>query len=87
MLQVLGILCTSDEGQDIAEYAAMLAVILVLVIGTIRFDRRNANTAFFQRCRQFAVKSWLACGSTVTYYSFVQGQREYDCLLHPPFMD
>jgi Flp pilus assembly pilin Flp len=25
-----------DEGQDIAEYAVMLAVILVLVVGTIR---------------------------------------------------
>ena len=36
----------SDEGQDIAEYAVMLAVILVLVIGTIRLVRSNANTAF-----------------------------------------
>ena len=25
-----------DEGQDIAEYAVMLAVILVLVVGTVR---------------------------------------------------
>ena len=26
----------NDQGQDIAEYAVMLAVILVLVVGTIR---------------------------------------------------
>jgi pilus assembly protein Flp/PilA len=37
----------SDEhGQDIAEYAVMLAVILVLVVGTIRLVGTNANNAF-----------------------------------------
>ncbi len=35
-----------DEGQDIAEYAVMLAVILVLVVGTVRLIGSNANTAF-----------------------------------------
>jgi Flp pilus assembly pilin Flp len=35
-----------DEGQDIAEYAVMLAVILVLVVGTIRLVGSNANTVF-----------------------------------------
>lgn len=35
-----------DEGQDIAEYAVMLAVILVLVVGTIRLIGSNANTVF-----------------------------------------
>ena len=35
-----------DEGQDIAEYAVMLAVILVLVVGTIRLVGSNANSAF-----------------------------------------
>jgi Flp pilus assembly pilin Flp len=35
-----------DEGQDIAEYAVMLAVILVLVVGTIRLVGANANNAF-----------------------------------------
>jgi len=35
----------SDEGQDIAEYAVMLAVILVLVVGTIRLVGSNANNA------------------------------------------
>jgi Flp pilus assembly pilin Flp len=35
-----------NEGQDIAEYAVMLAVILVLVVGTIRLVGTNANNAF-----------------------------------------
>ena len=38
----------SDEGQDIAEYAVMLAVILVLVVGTIRLVGSNANNVFSQ---------------------------------------
>ena len=36
----------SDDGQDIAEYAVMLAVILVLVVGTVRLIGSNANNAF-----------------------------------------
>jgi Flp pilus assembly pilin Flp len=39
-------LWTEDTGQDIAEYAVMLAVILVLVVGTIRLVGSNANNAF-----------------------------------------
>ena len=35
-----------DQGQDIAEYAVMLAVILVLVVGTVRLIGSNANNAF-----------------------------------------
>ena len=35
-----------DEGQDIAEYAVMLAVILVVVVGTIRLVGNNANIVF-----------------------------------------
>lgn len=35
-----------DEGQDIAEYAVMLAVILVIVVGTIRLIGSNANHTF-----------------------------------------
>ena len=35
-----------EIGQDIAEYAVMLAVILVLVGGTIRLVGSNANNAF-----------------------------------------
>jgi Flp pilus assembly pilin Flp len=37
---------SDDEGQDIAEYAVMLAVILVIVIGTIRLIGSNANNVF-----------------------------------------
>ncbi len=37
---------SDDEGQDIAEYAVMLAVILVLVVGTIRLVGSNANNVF-----------------------------------------
>ena len=37
---------SNEEGQDIAEYAVMLAVILVLVIGTVRLIGGNANNAF-----------------------------------------
>jgi len=39
-------LWSEDAGQDIAEYAVMLAVILVLVVGTIRLIGSNANNAF-----------------------------------------
>lgn len=46
MTQLLGKLWTEDEGQDIAEYAVMLAVILVLVVGTIRLVGSSANTVF-----------------------------------------
>ena len=37
---------SDDEAQDIAEYAVMLAVILVLVVGTIRLVGTNANNVF-----------------------------------------
>jgi Flp pilus assembly pilin Flp len=39
-------LFNDHRGQDIAEYAVMLAVILVLVIGTIRLVGSNANNVF-----------------------------------------
>jgi Flp pilus assembly pilin Flp len=39
-------LWSDDQGQDIAEYAVMLAVILVLVVGTVRLIGSNANNAF-----------------------------------------
>ena len=35
-----------ENGQDIAEYAVMLAVILVIVVGTIRLIGSNANNVF-----------------------------------------
>jgi Flp pilus assembly pilin Flp len=39
-------LIESDDAQDIAEYAVMLAVILVLVVGTVRMIGSNANNVF-----------------------------------------
>jgi Flp pilus assembly pilin Flp len=35
-----------DSGQDIAEYAVMLAVILVIVVATVRLIGGNANNVF-----------------------------------------
>ena len=35
-----------ESGQDIAEYAVMLAVVLVIVVGTVRLIGSNANTVF-----------------------------------------
>jgi Flp pilus assembly pilin Flp len=46
MLKSIRKLWSDDAGQDIAEYAVMLAVILVLVVGTIRLIGTNANNAF-----------------------------------------
>ncbi len=45
-MSILPQLWSDDSGQDIAEYAVMLAVILVLVVGTIRLVGSNANNAF-----------------------------------------
>jgi len=39
-------LWAAEEGQDIAEYAVMLAVILVVVVGTLRLIGSNTNTVF-----------------------------------------
>ncbi len=41
-------LWNDEQGQDIAEYAVMLAVILVIVVGTIRLIGSNANNVFSQ---------------------------------------
>ena len=47
LLQQLGQQFWNDErGQDIAEYAVMLAVILVIVVGTIQLIGSNANNVF-----------------------------------------
>lgn len=48
MRELLWGLVRAEEGQDIAEYAVMLAVILVIVVGTIRLIGSNANTVFSQ---------------------------------------
>ena len=46
MNHLLRTLWWDTKGQDIAEYAVMLAVILVIVVGTIRLIGSNANTVF-----------------------------------------
>jgi Flp pilus assembly pilin Flp len=46
MKEILKSLWRNESGQDIAEYAVMLAVILVIVIGTIRLIGGNANNVF-----------------------------------------
>ncbi|HET7441476.1 MAG TPA: hypothetical protein VFJ47_09250 [Terriglobales bacterium] len=46
MKELLQNVWMNDEGQDIAEYAVMLAVILVIVVGTIRLIGSQANNVF-----------------------------------------
>ena len=46
MSKLIRRLWSEDAGQDIAEYAVMLAVILVLVVGTVRLIGSSANNAF-----------------------------------------
>jgi Flp pilus assembly pilin Flp len=46
MSQLIRSLWSDEQGQDIAEYAVMLAVILVLVVGTVRLIGSNSNNAF-----------------------------------------
>lgn len=46
MREWFGNLWLEDEGQDIAEYAVMLAVILAIAIATIRLVGTQANTVF-----------------------------------------
>jgi Flp pilus assembly pilin Flp len=44
----LGKLWSDESGQDIAEYSVMLAVILVIVVGTVRLIGSNAGNVFSQ---------------------------------------
>lgn len=46
MVHLLRRLWAEDQGQDIAEYAVMLAVILVIVVGTLRVIGSNSNNVF-----------------------------------------
>ena len=45
-LDALQQLWSDEGGQDIAEYAVMLAVILVIVVGTIRLVGTQSNNVF-----------------------------------------
>jgi len=44
--QLVRKLAFEQDGQDIAEYAVMLAVILVIVVGTIRLIGSSSNNVF-----------------------------------------
>lgn len=46
MKMLLSRLIRDESGQDIAEYAIMLAVILIIVVGTVRLIGENANNTF-----------------------------------------
>jgi Flp pilus assembly pilin Flp len=41
-------LWSNEEGQDVAEYAVMLAVILVIVVSTVKLIGSNAGNVFSQ---------------------------------------
>jgi len=45
-MELVSTLWRNQEGQDIAEYAVMLAVILVIVVGTVRLIGSNASNVF-----------------------------------------
>jgi Flp pilus assembly pilin Flp len=46
MSEILRRVWIDEDGQDIAEYALMLAVILVVVIGAVKLIGTNANNIF-----------------------------------------
>jgi Flp pilus assembly pilin Flp len=46
MINILHKLWSEEAGQDVAEYSVMLAVILVIVVGTIRLIGSNASNVF-----------------------------------------
>ena len=41
-------LWADEQGQDVAEYSIMLAVVLVIVVGTVRLIGSNAGNVFSQ---------------------------------------
>jgi len=48
MTHLLRNLWLDEQGQDVAEYSVMLAVILVIVVGTVRLIGSNASNVFSQ---------------------------------------
>jgi Flp pilus assembly pilin Flp len=46
IMDSLTTLWSNEEGQDVAEYSVMLAVVLVIVVGAIRLIGSNANNVF-----------------------------------------
>jgi Flp pilus assembly pilin Flp len=54
VIEMIRQLWKDEQGQDVAEYAVMLAVILVIVIGTVRLIGGNANNVFSQVSSQMS---------------------------------
>ena len=48
MNKLISSLWLDEQGQDIAEYSVMLAVVLVIVVGTVRLIGSNASNVFSQ---------------------------------------
>ena len=48
MIRCISAFWTDQAGQDVAEYGVMLAVVLVIVMGTIRLIGQNAGNIFSQ---------------------------------------
>jgi len=46
VLKILREIWRQDDGQDVAEYSVMLAVVLVIVVGTVRMIGSNAGNIF-----------------------------------------
>jgi Flp pilus assembly pilin Flp len=46
MTHSLSRLWSEDDGQDVAEYSVMLAVVLIIALGTIRMIASSANGVF-----------------------------------------
>jgi Flp pilus assembly pilin Flp len=44
--ELLQSIWSNDDGQDVAEYAVMVAVILVIVIGTVKLVGGKSNNVF-----------------------------------------
>jgi Flp pilus assembly pilin Flp len=56
VINIMRQLWQEESGQDVAEYAVMLAVILVIVIGTVRLIGGNANNVFSQVSNSLATQ-------------------------------
>ena len=77
MTDLAKLLWRNEEGQDIAEYAVMLAVILVIVIGTVRLIGGNANNVFSAVASQLHTR---LCNSLLKSSRFVSGHRFSDAV-------
>src|SRR3989442_15979186 len=73
-------LWVEENGQDIAEYAVMLAVILVLVVGTIRLVGSNANNVFSSVASSVHY-NFRSPGQQVAPRPQRKGRRPMNCIL------